>query len=226
MAQYRKDILQKGEVYHIYTRSIAKYVVFNNPVEFDRMLHLINLYRYANFNYKYSQFLKLTSSLQYDIIDSLRSKEDLLVEIIAYCLMPTHIHLSLKQLVEDGIARYMARVLNGYSRYFNTKHGRVGPLWFGRFKNVLVSNDEQLLHLTRYIHLNSTSANLVNKPEDWGYSSYHEYINNTDNKVRICNFKDLITIKPEDYKEFIEDRKGYQQQLSIIKSLTIDDYVG
>jgi putative transposase len=119
----------------------------------------------------------------------------------------------------------MARVLNGYSRYFNTKHKRIGPLWSGRFKSVLITNDEQLLHLTRYIHLNPTSAGLVKKPGDWPHSSYKEYV---DYKVkqRICKYKEVIEMSRKEYKKFTEDRKDYQREISVIKNLTIDDYSG
>jgi putative transposase len=110
--------------------------------------------------------------VQLAIKDSLQSENEQLVEVVAYCIMQTHFHLILKQVTEDGIAKFMGRILNGYSRYFNSLHSRVGPLWTGRFKNVLIRNDEHLLHLTRYIHLNPVSAGLVTKPEDWDYSSY------------------------------------------------------
>lgn len=221
--QIRKDKLVNNQIYHIYSRSIAKFVIFNNQNEYSRMLNIIKLYRHVNFNYKYSRFIELEPQNQKSIIDNLEKEKDHLVEIIAYCLMPTHIHLILKQVANQGISIFMGKILNCYSRYFNVKHGRIGPLWSGRFKNVLIDNNEQLLHLTRYIHLNPTSANLVNNPKDWQYSSYHEYINNI---LGICNFKSLIDIEPEGYKKFVNNRKDYQQQLSMIKSIIIDDYSG
>ena len=226
MAQIRKDSLANGEIYHIYTRSIAKFVVFNEEAEYNRAHQLLNLYRHKGFNYKYSQFLTLMPSFQSKIIDNLNSENDALVEIIAYCLMPTHIHLLTKQLSDNGISKYMSRILNGYARYFNTKHKRTGPLWSGRFKSILVSGDEQLLHLTRYIHLNPTSAGIVSRPKDWTYSSYGEYSNDKQNQIAMCEFKDLITLDPKEYRRFVNDHKDYQKQLSSIKYLTIDDYSG
>jgi putative transposase len=79
--------------------------------------------------------------------------------------MPTHIHLVLRQLKDGGISKFMSNILNSYSRYFNIKHNRKGPLWEGRFRKVLVGSDEQLLHLTRYVHLNPVTACLVDKPK-------------------------------------------------------------
>lgn len=223
MAQIRKDSLINGEVYHIYTRSIAKFVIFNDDFENDRIIKLMNYYRYQDFRHKFSQFHGFSKQFQNSLIDKLKKQNELLVDIIAFCIMPTHIHLILKQVADDGISKYMARVLNGYSRYFNTKHQRLGPLWSGRFKSVLINDDDQLLHLTRYIHLNPTSAGLVKKPEEWKYSSYLEYIGE---ELGVCNCHDLIVINPEQYKNFVNDRIDYQKQLSMIKYLTIDDYSG
>lgn len=136
--------------------------------------------------------------------------------------MPTHIHLVLKQTQPAGISIFMGNILNGYTRYFNTKHHRKGPLWESKFQNVLVENDEQLLHLTRYIHLNPTSAGIVEKPQDWKFSSYNEYLNNVD--YPICQFKDLLEFQPKKYKEFIQDRIAYQRELTIIKKQLIDEF--
>lgn len=226
MVQQRKEKLENGEVYHIFTRSIAKFVVFNSEDEYSRMRELLRCYSYENFNYRYSSFKELDESLQHDILLKLKGEDRRLVRIIAYCIMPTHIHIVLQQLVDGGISKYISLVLNSYTRYFNTSHNRVGPLWSGRFKSVLVSEDEQLLHLTRYIHLNPTSANLAKKPEQWEFSSYLEYLREIDNNEKLCNFDNLIELSPKEYKKFVDDRKQDQRNISIIKFLTIDNYAG
>lgn len=189
------------------------------------MLNVLNLFRFTEFNYKYSIFDILGKTTQLAIIDDL-NKNSLIIELIAYCLMPTHIHLLIKQIAENGISKYLSRTLNSYTRYFNIKHHRSGPLWEGRFKSVLVKGDEQLLHLTRYMHLNPTSANLVKSPQDWPFSSYHEYIDDVEDQNRLCNFKELISCSPSQYRKFTEDQKSYQQELSLIKNLMIENYTG
>lgn len=180
MVQIRKQSLENGEIYHIFTRSIAKFIVFNDDSEYDRIVRLLEYYRFAQVDCKYSEFLELTPEAKQYVIDKMSKSNDLLAEIVAFCIMPTHIHIILKQVKHNGISKFMARVLNSYSRYFNSTHLRTGPLWSGRFKSVHISTDEQLLHLTRYIHLNPTSAGITKNPEDWEYSSYREYAN-TDN---------------------------------------------
>lgn len=221
---YRKEPLATGHYYHIFTRSIAKYVVFNDQDDYGRFNELINLYRFKDFNYKYSSFLYLKTEMQEIVVNGL-DKNEKLVEIVAYCIMPTHIHLLLKQTTDDGISKYVAKILNSYTRYFNSKYHRKGPLWEGHFKNVLVNSDEQLLHLTRYIHLNPTSIGLIEKPENWMFSSYPEYIK-PDSAGGLCNFEDLFNLSPSQYRKFVNDQKSYQRNLSIIKSILIDNYSG
>ena len=225
MTQIRKEPLMNGQYYHIYSRSIAKFVVFNNEEEYKRMYQLINLYRNVEFNCSFSHFDRLTERHQNEIINACSKQNDPLVEIVAFCIMPTHIHLVIKQVKDDGISKYMSRVLNGYSRYFNTKHGRTGPLWAGRFKSVLVKHNEQLSHLTRYIHLNPTSAGLVDDVAEWKYSSYFEYIKDSGVE-KLCIFKDVIDMNKKQYKDFVSDNINNQKDLAILKYMTIDYYSG
>lgn len=224
MPQYRKDRLENNYYYHVFSRSIAKYIVFNNEEEYSKFIEIYKLYRHINFGYQYSKFIRLNPMIQSQIINSLQSDNEVFVEIIAFCLMPTHIHFLLKQTADQGISKFIAKILNCYSRYFNIKHKRTGPLWSGRFKSVLVSTDEQLLHLTRYLHLNPSSAGIVTKPEDWSNSSYNDYIDTSNSTL--LNYSDLFSISPKEYKKFVMDHKAYQKELSYIKSIIIEDYTG
>jgi len=207
-----RGVLVTGEIYHIYSKSIAEFVIFNNDVEFSRMKEMILYYQTER---QHVNFAKVIERGAKQAADSRK-----LVDIVCYCPMPTHLHLALKQLRDKGISDFMRRILDSYTRYFNIKHNRKGPLWEGRFKRVLVESDEQLLHLTRYIHLNPPTAYLVNNPIDWKWSSYEEYISN--NKHGICKFDDVLDIKPDSYKTFVENRISYQRELAKIKNLMLD----
>jgi len=224
----RKEPLVNGQYYHIISRSIAKYIIFNSQEDYCRLMEIIDLYRFLDFTHKYSNFIALTPQFQQYIINNVRKNSDVLVEIVAYCIMPTHIHLILKQQVEKGISKYISRTLNSYSKYFNKKLNRKGPLFDGRFTGILIKTDQQLLHLTRYIHLNPVSAGLVKKPEDWKYTSYGEYIKNNTNKKedKICNSSEIIDLKPTKYKIFVNDRIAYQKEISMIKYLLKNEHDG
>ncbi len=221
----RKDVLVVGEIYHIFNKSIAEFKIFNNTSEFLRMLNVIRYYQMEKPLIRFSDFLRSSKVQLGDVNISFpdRSNKEKLVEIIAYCLMPTHIHLILKQLKEDGISIFMNRILNSYTRYFNIRHKRKGPLWEGRFKNILVTTDEQLIHITRYIHLNPVTAYLVDKPEKWPASSYREYLLKVNERDKICKYDEILNIDQISYKDFVENRISYQRELAKIKNLLIEN---
>ncbi len=219
----RKNPLVNDHFYHVLNRSIAKYVIFNDEQDYFRFIEIINLYRFPAFSYSYSAFLNLSPYAQKAFLLQL-DKSNPIIDIVSFSVMPTHFHLFLKQNTDRGISSYVSRVLNAYTRYFNTKYHRKGPLWEGRFKSVLVDNDAQCLHLTRYIHLNAVSAGVVERPEDWKYSSYLEYINErTDG---ICDIEGLFDFTSKSYKIFVNDRIDYQKTLSKIKKILLEDYSG
>jgi len=216
----RKYLLAEGGVYHVFTKSIAGFEVFRSNADYERMKGLLKYYQIGNPPLKFSIFIELKEQKKY--YQKHFDEKDKLVEIIAYCLMPTHIHLLLKQLKRNGISTFMGNILNSYSRYLNIKNKRKGPLWESRFKNVEVSSDEQLLHLTRYIHLNPSTANLVERAENWKFSSYSEYIQETSDEDSFCNYSGHMNIDPADYREFVHSRKDYQQELARIKDLCLE----
>jgi putative transposase len=216
----RKFLLVDGAIYHIFTKSIAGFGIFKKGADYERMRGLLKYYQVENPPLKFSIFIGLKNKESY--YQKHFSGKDRLVEIIAYCLMPTHLHLVLKQVKVNGISIFMGNVLNSYTRYFNIKYERKGPLWESRFKNVGVTTDEQLLHLTRYIHLNPSTARLVEEPEAWKYSSYSEYIGETGKEENVCHYSDQVEVNPKDYRRFVSSRKDYQRGLARIKDLCLE----
>jgi len=214
----RKEALVTGEIYHIFNKSIAGFEIFNSDTDLLRIKNVIRYYQVENNLISFSNFIKTKQNVSrlYFL------EEDPLVTIIAYCIMPTHLHLVIKQLKDDGIEKFITNILNSYSRYFNIKHNRKGPLWEGRFKSVLVKSDEQLLHLTRYLHLNPVTSYLVKKPEEWNISSYKEYLSEVKAENALCQYNDIIDINPKKYKEFVEDRISYQRELAKIKDTMLE----
>ena len=139
--------LAEGYHYHIFTKSIAGFQIFMSKGEYFRMFNTVQYYQINKIPIPLSRFIRLSGVQKIGVNKTLLSSQGdakKLVEIIAYCFMPTHIHFILKQSTEDGISNFMRLVLNSYTRYFNIKHKRKGPLWQGRFKNVLIESDEQL----------------------------------------------------------------------------------
>ena len=220
----KREKLVNGQIHHIFTKSIAGYVIFNTIFDYERFIFSLKYYqkdRKVSFS-TYLKSFKSPNSIVPKIQNLYNDSNGNILNIIAYCIMPTHIHLILKQLKENKITIFMNNILNSYSRYFNLKIKRKGPLWEGRFKNVLVESDEQLLHLTRYIHLNPVTAYLVEKPELWKHSSYQEYLCKIDRKKSLCDFENIIDIKPMEYKKFVDDNISLQRELSKVKNLIME----
>ncbi|MCL5092016.1 MAG: transposase [Patescibacteria group bacterium] len=134
--------------------------------------------------------------------------------------MPDHYHLLAKIIQSDCLSKYLGDVENGFSRYFNLTHHRHGPLWQSRFKAVRIKTNEQLLHVSRYIHLNPTTAQLVLLPQDWAGSSYCDFINHPQ---ALRNWvTDISIYQPADYKRFVEDNQSHQLKLKSIKNVLFD----
>lgn len=118
--------------------------------------------------------------------------------------------------MDGGISKFMSNFANSYTRYFNTKSKRKGPVFEGKFKAKRIETDEQLLHLSRYIHLNPHSSFVVKnlkELESDPYSSFPEYIQETDTsfcnkEIILGHFWDTVS-----YKEFVFDQADYQREL-------------
>ncbi|HOW58947.1 MAG TPA: transposase [Candidatus Omnitrophota bacterium] len=215
----RKVPLVTGCFYHVFARSIAGFEIFRYPDEFLRMIETLRFYKSAHPKTSFSKSQR--PSLLDDKNDKRNSQSDERIEIIAYCVMPTHLHLLLAQVTQRGISDFMRLVLHSYSRYFNLKIRRKGTLWESRFQYVLVNNDAQALHLSRYIHINPCSAGLVSSPSDWEYSSYREYIQKNQGED-LCHFDHVFSIVPRAYEKFVAEHQDTQRELQIIKSCLVD----
>ncbi|MBF0483788.1 MAG: transposase [Candidatus Omnitrophica bacterium] len=115
-------------IYHVLNKSIAGYQIFNNEEEFCRFKELMIYYFLDDSGVSYSKYLEQPKEIKTGILNT-NKKNQVLVNIIAYCLMPTHFHMILEEKSEAGISKFTNRVLSGYSHYFNNVHQRRGPLW-------------------------------------------------------------------------------------------------
>lgn len=146
------------EYYHIYNRGVEKRTTFLD--ESDHFRFILGM---SEFN----GTRPVCHLDRYDLKkvpeDKSGEAEEKLVEIVCYVLMPNHYHLILKQTKENGISKFMQKLGTGYTKYFNKRYQRSGVLFQGVYKRKHIPDDEYLLHLSRYIHLNP--LNLLRK--DW-----------------------------------------------------------
>lgn len=209
----RKVPLATGEHYHIFNRGVAKMKIFNNFYDYNRFFKCILYYQIDSQKPRFSVFTPETHEL-----DS--SKK--IVDLVSYCFMPNHFHLLLKQVKEGGISEFISKISNSYTKYFNIKNNRVGPILQGDFKAVHIESNEQLLHVSRYIHLNPLIGFVTKDIETYKWSSYPEYIGLHNNQICENNIiLDQFNTRG-DYKTFVLDHVDYAKKLDQIKHLLLD----
>lgn len=96
------------------------------------------------------------------------------VAVAAYCLMGNHFHLVAKAEMEE-LAEFMKKTTVSYAAYYNLNRDRVGHVFQGRFRSETIETSQYLLGVVRYVHRNPLEAGLVERIEDWPWSSYTEY---------------------------------------------------
>ena len=105
----------------------------------------------------------------------IRYKKELKFKLYHLCLMPNHIHLMIEPLIDGNLPRIMMRLTLAYSSYFNKKYQGVGHVWQGRYKSSIIDKDNYFIWCGLYVEINPLRAGLVEKPEDWQFSSYGFY---------------------------------------------------
>mgnify|MGYP001573237118 FL=1 len=212
----RKDKFVEGEIYQIFNKSISNYGIFK---DLDNCQRFLNTVEYYNNNLMSKSFSDFTKVKIFDYQNIIYPVKNTYCKILSYCIMPDHYHFLLKILVNESFSKLISNIENSYTRYFNIKFNRKGPLWQNSFKSVEIRSNTQLLHVSRYIHLNPTTNRLVDKPEDWIFSSYKDFI--TDKKL-LNNFMKEISIDDiGDYRQFVENNIEYQKDLKHIKKLIL-----
>jgi putative transposase len=210
----RQGILATGETYHVFNRGLHHEPIFTEKREFRLLLDTAAFYLQSDPSVKFSYYRQQPNKYEVNL-------EKTLVNIHAYAIMPSHFHFLLTQKEEGGIRKFIHRLSSSYSKYFDIKHDQKGPVFEARFKTVRVGSQEQLTHLSRYIHLNPVTAFLVESPEDYEFSSYKCYVG-----LEKSSFVDpsliLDSFSSDSYKDFVMDQKDYQRELKTIDHLTLE----
>ncbi|MBU4224123.1 transposase [Patescibacteria group bacterium] len=200
----RKIKISVNEHYHIFNRGNNKQNIFLDERDYVRMLflilHLQSPLVLQNMSRPVSNFVK---SRAFNISKTTIEKiiKNRYVELINFTLMPNHFHISIRELKEDGISQYMQRILTAYTKYFNAKYGKSGHLFQGPFQIVHIEDNEQLLHLSAYIHRNPREIKeWKNKEHQYTWSSYQDCI--TENRWKEFLKHQIITGQFSDKKEY------------------------
>lgn len=195
----RNVIKQYGaeQYYHIYSRGINKQVIFQEQSDF-RFFEAL-LARYLS-----NEPAKSPARIQYPHFGKR-------LELLAFCLMPNHIHLLIYQSDKTAMPECMRAIMTSYSIYFNKKYDRRGPLFESHYLASLIDHESYLEHISRYIHLN---------PKEWTtypYSSLPYYLN--EQSAEWINPKKIMSIfrdNPHVYMSFVRD---YEDQKALLDEL-------
>lgn len=205
-----------AEIYHILSRGVDKRKIFLEEEDYLRFIH--DLFEFNNqeaaLNIGYffkNQYIDLRS--QY-----INGKRKFLVKILIFCLMPNHYHLILSPLIEGGITKFMRKLNIGYAKYFNQKYERVGALFQGRYKSILIRDESHFIHLPYYIHLNPLDLEFPEwrNKEIKNYKKAIEFLEN----YRWSSFPDYIGKKNFPsvtqrnlFLKFFEGQKNYKKEM-------------
>lgn len=207
--QYKQD-----GVYHIYNRGVEKRDIFLDERDYKTFLYYLKLYLSDPGDLK-------PAEQKVPIIGRANFYNE--IELLAYCLMPNHFHLNVKQREIDSMQRFMKCLATNYSMYFNNRYDRVGSLFQGAYKAVLIEEDDYLIHTTRYIHINPVvlkgshpqKGETLKRLQEYDYSSYADYLGKRNTKwvkpgFILDIFKENSGVgmdKYKSYKSFIENYK-------------------
>ena len=137
--------------------------------------------------------------------------------------MPNHFHLLAREKTGQGVTKLMQRALPSYATYFNEKHGFSGSLFDRGYRCVRVKTEEQLLHLSRYIHLNPKG--LVDSLDEYSYSSYSDYLGRRKTSWLKPDYileQFSKTGYSNSYREFVEKYQETEDEEEIVSSLLLD----
>jgi len=227
-----KTYIENG-YYHIYNRGVEKRKIFIDEQDYRVFLSYMKIY----LSPKIDSTNEIVSNENGDYEDPDKTISEIYklnnffnkIDLISYVLMPNHFHLELKQKNKKEIESFMRSLITKYSKYFNKKYERVGPLFQGRYKAVLIQNTEYLLYLSRYIHLNpvellAEGQTLIQYP--WSsYPTYLKKINISWLKTDFIgnNFLENEIFSVNLYKNFVENDKDYiEEETEAFKSLILD----
>lgn len=211
----RKVILATHEIYHVFNHSVASIPIFKGERECRLFLEATRFYlqpnpptRFSIYRYSKDRFsIKLDSRL---------------VTVISFCLMPNHFHFILRQEENNGIKKFVQKLTNSFAHYYILKYKKRGHVFEGNFKAVRIETDEQLIHLSRYIHLNPVTSYLVERPEDYLYSSYRNYLGKETSDIINPQLVLNQFSSPNHYQLFVLDQIDYQRKLEEIKHLLLE----
>jgi len=218
----RKTRFSKNCFYHIFNRGVEKREIFLNDSDRWRFLQALFLFNdeksSASILWQLERDRGLVNfKILREFLASQPESRHPLVRITTDCLMPNHYHLILEEIIDGGISRFMHKLGTGYTQYFNNKYKRVGSLFQGTFKAVLIDNELYLKYLLVYINVINPSElceaklttenieKVLSFVEEFLWSTHREYLNKRESVIIDKGLLGEIFSNPETYREFAKN---------------------
>jgi putative transposase len=216
-----KDPFASSHFYHIFNKSMDAASPFLDHRLAKHFVSLFWYYRSEKVRVSYSYYCSASEAIRLQINEDIDDKDNFRVDILAYCIMPNHYHILLRQNRKKGIYSFMNNISNAFTRFYNTIVQRKGPIFIPRYKSRLIHSEEQLIHVLRYIHLNPYSSGNVTSLrhlEQYPFSSHIEYLQgdkliNTSHVLSTGYFMN----NRNKYRLFVNNHADYQKSLQSIK---------
>ncbi|MBU6388767.1 transposase [Patescibacteria group bacterium] len=212
----RNISLAPDEFYHLYNRGTEKRDIFLTEADRERFLALL-YFSNAEESVHISNIQKYQGRTLIELLSTIDQGETL-IDICAYCLMPNHFHLLVREKKDGGISRFMQKLMTGYTMYFNKRYERSGALFQGKYKAAHAGDDRYLKYLVSYIHLNPVKLIEPRWKETgirdrktakkflhaYRYSSYPDYLKLQRGEEKII-IKDALPDYFSDARDFEDD---------------------
>lgn len=232
----RREQFVNGEYYHILNRGVEGRDIFEDETDYKRFLEGLKEFN-TTLRVKIRELRRQFTTQgggESTTLGGVGGGGEKLVEIVCYCLMPSHFHLLLKQLQENGIQKFMNKLGGGYTNSFNLKYQHPGHLFQRPFQAVPITSDAQLLHISRYIHLNvldlyepkwrdgrvenweKAKKNLENYP----WSSYPVFIGRQRSDFCQPEIFGKMFSSPNEYEKFM--RQWTEREIPQIKETALE----
>ena len=194
------------DFYHVLNRGVDKRTIVLDDRDRARFVHDLWAFNDAN---------ATSNALHHARKEELTEREPLVL-IHAFCLMKNHYHLLLSEQTENAISLYMQKLNMGYTKYFNERHERIGTLWQGKYKKILIDRDAHFLYIPYYIHLNPLDYVMpewrkgkVKYPQralgalrKYRWSSHLDYLD-IKNFPSLTHRKEILNLEPKKYEREI-----------------------
>ncbi len=222
-ARNRIKEYEAGAYYHLYNRGVAKRPVFGDDQDFSVWISYLRTYLLPKNTKELEMTLASSASTPKEKANAVKllrmNNFSDTIKLHAYCLMPNHLHMLVRQKDAENIDQFMNSLGTRYAMYFNIKHKRVGPLFQGVYKAVRVTSEEQLLYLTKYIHRNPDPDGSKTF-QSYPYSSYPVYCGSVHTPwVKSDAILDIISKNNphKKYQEFVEERRDLEKMAILLR---------